>query len=363
MGSAKVKKTSKSAAATKAKAKAAPATKAKTRAAPARKNAEAVLPKRPSAPDENAPPPPEPTWMKHARVQELEFRVKLHIRMPDGSVADDDKAASLAMWPSVRLRMVFDPLFGWYRSRDTPWHKAAIATAMKLAALAKPAWMLENITDRWNVPVLDPVAFSKEKAEALVTRTVFLDGDGHTPWTELRSGDAFSVQYERSLVVRHDSVTLHLPPTEQNAALLEETLDQLVGGVSFAYAGVGYGYAGWSSVLAIDRGVKTMTRLEHYRRTKLDKLESTSATMGADWLLWIGDRWREPPQRVRAVAPLLEGAARTVEQKGGLTRITVPRPASLDDADGAKAAKAMAADLANVIKKLHAQHMREAMRR
>jgi hypothetical protein len=317
-----------------------------------------------AASDESGPAPSEPTWIKHGPLREMQARVKVGIAMPDGSVADDPRAAQLSLWPSVRLRMVFDPHYGGRDSRDTPWHKAAIAAAMRLGELAKPTWMVENIADKWGVPVLKPTAFSKEKAKALAARTLFLDGEGHTPWTVLRSGGALSVQYDASVVILDESVTLHLPPTGENASLLEKTLDELVQGVSFAYAGVGYGLAGWASALTVDRGssIAGSARLEPYRRGKIEKIEATSPAMGADWLLWVGDRWRQTPQKDRAVAPLLAGAGRAIEQRGALARVSVRRPASPDDAAGAEAAKALAADLHKVQKKLKDLQTRELLR-
>lgn len=288
----------------------------------------------------------EPTWIKPAKGRAPQ------VQLADGRIIPAKQALSLAMWPAVRLRVVFDPIAGWFRSRDTPWHDRVHALTLKLIELAAPSFIVENIGDRASEPVLAPIAYTRAKASALARRTLFFaQTSSHLPWVIFRSGEAHSVTYERSLVVRNDSVSLFLPPTPQNAKRLATALDSLVGrgAVAFAFASVSFADAGWASMLAVDRASKRSP--EGPRSNRLDKMESTAAVLGAPWLVWIGDRMR----RVDASGKLLAGSERRVRDTPSLARIEVARPNSTDDDAGAKAARQLRADLDAALKKTRAK--------
>ena len=297
----------------------------------------------------------EARWLKPSPTK------RLKVVAPDGTILEDAAAQKLGSWPSVRLRVVFDTGFVWWRFRETPWHEAAIATASTLASVRDWSWISENISDKSQPPVLHAIAYDKKKAAALFARTLFLDGRGHLPWTMLRSGDELSVQYDASFVVTAGSLSLHLPPTPSNAALLERTLDGLASRVAFAYADVSHALAGFSTAVALDW--HQPRRHEVYVAAQLDKLERAAPGLGAPWLLWVGERWRESPAKQRITQALSTGASRQVQDKGGLIRIALSRPRSPDDAAGARAGKKLAADVQAATKKLLALQTRELMRR
>jgi hypothetical protein len=153
-----------------------------------------------------------------------------------------------------------------------------------------------------------------------------------------------------SLLVLNSSVQLFLLPTAENAALLEEKLDSLAGRVSFAWAGVGYGLAGWASSLALGAGLP-------------GELERVWPAMDADWRVWIGDRWRNSPEQTRILDAAPHGPSCDIEQKGSVLRISVPRPASPEDIKGAKDARTLMASLNGIAKKINALERRAALRR
>jgi hypothetical protein len=323
------------------------ATKA-TRAAGATKGAKAEKPaKAAKAPAAAA----EPVWLQPSAKGK-----KLEIAKPDGSVVPAKGADSLALWPSARLRVVFDPWAGWVKSRDTPWHDAAAALAAELAELASPSVIVEDLRDKSAEPVLAPAPYTKKKGAELARQALFApQKSAHLPWVVFRSGGELSVTYERSLVVRNDSLSLFLPPTAASVALLERTLDRALqgGDLPFSHAGVGFALAGWASALAVD-GVREDAP-SSYRANKLEKLESQDQVLGAEWLVWIGERMRAPDTTGKLLAPLLSGAGREVVDEAPLARVEVSRPKSPDDAAGAKAARALADDLAAALKKVRAK--------
>jgi hypothetical protein len=296
----------------------------------------------------------EPTWGKSSVLVKVkgmkpEKATKLQVDLPDGSVASKKAALELAVWPAVRLRIVFDAARLWWGSHQTLWHEAAIAAAVELSALVSPTWMVQDTIDRWDDPVLKPEPFSKSAAAKHVAKTIFATKPP-MPWTVLRSGGALSVRYDASELVLNGSVEVFLPPTPANAALLEKTLDALAARVKFAWAGVGYGLAGWASSLALGGPAP-------------GKLEQKRPAMDADWLVWIGDRWRDTPAQEAILAPLERDASRTIERQGSLTRISVPRPVSPEDAKGANAAKKLAVELGDVTRKMNDRARRAALRR
>lgn len=296
----------------------------------------------------------EPMWgsesglvkIKGAGAQKV---TKLHIELPDGSIAPKKAASELVVWPAARLRVIFDAYHLWWGSHGTRWHDAAVSAAMDLAALVSPSWILHDTIDRWDDPVLKPEPFSKKTAVKHASKTLFATKPP-MPWTVLRDGAARGVRYQSSLLVLNGSVQVFLPPTPENVVLLEKTLDSLAGRVSFAWAGVGYGLAGWASSLALGGPVPA-------------KLEQKRPALDADWLVWLGDRWRETPAKEALVAPLEQGTGRGIERKGALTRISVRRPGSSEDAKGAAPAKALSVDLGRVAAKINALARRAALRR
>jgi hypothetical protein len=335
------------------KAKTPKKTGAKTAAKAEKTTRSATRAKAASAPAKLGPAPDEPVWVKPMTTP------RVQIQLPDGSIATQKVADDLAVWPSARLRIVFGEGINWYGKAGTDWHKQAIAMALKLASLAKPAWIVHDVIDRWDVPALKPVSFAKAEAEKLLGRTLFRK-DMPDPWTEMRTGDERGVRYDRSLLALREAVELHLPPTPENVDLLERTLDDLDGSIPFAWAGVGYGLSGWSSDLALTKDKRKVTPV---RGSQIRLLEDKSAVLGADWLVVIGGLWHVSPSHTRIVEELAKGPSRAVEQGGSLTRISVPRPESVDDAKGAKAAKKLAQDLKAAAKKIRAVEDRALLRK
>jgi hypothetical protein len=321
-----------------------------TRAAEAAKSTKATKPAKAPAVVKAPANASEPVWVK----PQVKGK-KLGILMPDGGLLAARDAEPVVLWPSVRLRVVFDPWAAWVKCRDTPWHDSAVERALKLAELVSPTFMVQDLSDRLSEAVLSPIPYGKAKAEAAIEKTLFLDAKTHLPWTVLRTGLDLGVTYDRSLLVRNDSLSLFLPPTPANAALLTKTLDALVGGggLPFSHAGVGFAVAGWASALAVDRAARDEPGT--YRANKLERLESKDAVLGAEWLVWIGERLRAPDTTGKLLAPVLSGAGRKVVDEAPLARVEVSRPTSPDDAAGAKAARALADDLAAALKKVRAK--------
>jgi hypothetical protein len=297
----------------------------------------------------------EPTWAKGTAVLKIKGMkpatvAALKVQMPDGNVASTKTAQEVAVWPAVRLRVVFDAFSLWWGAQRTPWHKAAVSAAIDLARLVSPKWIVQDNIDRLDEPVLKPEPFSRSAAARHVARTLFATRP-LTPWTVLRSGGALSVRYDASVLVLKSSVQVFLPPTAANVALLEKVLDRLPHRLTFAWAGVGFGLAGWASSVSLDA-------------PSPGKLEKKKPAMDADWVVLIGDRWRASPAQEALLVPLeCDEAARKVERRGSFVRISVPRPASPDDARAGRPARKLASDLAEVARKMQDLRRRAVLRK
>ena len=85
---------------------------------------------------------------------------KLHVVMPDGSIASKKQTAAMGVWPSARLRLIFGQSVSWFGKDKGKWHDRAVALVVKLAALASPKWIVHDIIGRNDIPVLKPVAYT-----------------------------------------------------------------------------------------------------------------------------------------------------------------------------------------------------------
>jgi hypothetical protein len=308
----------------------------------------------------------EPTWGKSTILikgggMAPQKATVAQVEMPDGSVASWKAAEGLVVWPTVRLRIVFGHHELWHGKAGPEERAKAIRVAMKLAAITKLSWINQDIIGRNDVPILKPVPFTKTEAQKLIERTLFVEQKANgTPWVVLRTGEALSVRYDASMVVLEDSVQLHLPATAENAKLLEETLDALVDEVTFTWAGVGHGFGGWASALAL---VQSTIKPQPLKSVGIKTLEQRTPNAGTDWLVWTGGLMRETPAHEAIVDPLGKAASRSSARKGALTRIAVPQPASPDDAKGAQPAEKLAADLRDALKKINAIAYRAALRK
>ncbi len=313
-----------------------------------------------------APGGAEPTWGKSTILikgggMTPQKATQVHIQMSDGTVASRKAAEALVYWPTVRLRIVFGRSETWFGKSGTEMRDKAIRAAMKLAVIAKTSWINQDIIGRADVPILKPTLFSKAEAQKLIARTLFVEQkDSGTAWVVLRTGGALSVQYDASVVVLQDSVQLHLPPTAENAAFLEKTLDGLVDEVPFAWASVGYGLGGWASVFAL---LLSTPKVQPIKGLGIKVLEQRAPDAGIDWFVWLGEILRETPAHQRIVEPLGRDASRDVSFRNSLIRISVPRPASSADSKDTKPAKKLGEELREVVKKITALETRASLRR
>jgi hypothetical protein len=313
-----------------------------------------------------APGGAEPTWGKSTVLikgggMAPQKATQIHVEMPDGAVASQKAADNVAIWPSVRLRIVFGHSDSWYGKSGEERREKAIRGIMKMAEIAKPSFINQDVIGRADIPVLKPTPYKKADAQKLLERTLFVEQRGTgTPWVVMRTGGALDVRYDASVVVLDDSVQLHLPATAENVERLEKALDVLVNDLPFAWAGVGYGWGGWASALAL---LQSTMKVRPIQGVGLKTLEQRVPSAGLDWLVWIGDVLRETPAQAAVVDPLGSGTDRTVTRRGSLMRIALPRPTSPEDAKGRKPAEKLAADLGDVLKKIRDLQTRAVLRR
>lgn len=296
--------------------------------------------------------------MKGSGMKAIEA-TKLFVEMADGKVASKKEEEALVVWPSARLRIVFGESVGWYGRSRGAWHDQATALAVKLAPLAKPQWIVQDIIGRNDIPVLKAVPFKSAEAKKLAGRVLF-DHQKQHAWACMRSGGPRDVRWDASVLVRQRSLQLHLPPTDANLRLLGKTLDALVAksDVPFAWATVGRGWDGWASAMALsanDVGPKTSVG-----GTSLVVLRQDLPKDGVDSLLWLGRAWCSDEgiaddEHEKLIAPVASGKGRTVTRtrENGLVRVSVPE----------KGGKALGADLAKVVSKVRDVARRAVLRK
>lgn len=310
----------------------------------------------------------EPTWGKSTVAIQIkgsgmkaQKATRIHVVLPDGSIGSRKAGDEIAVWPTLRLRMVFGRGASWRGNAGAEQREKAIRAVIKLAAIAGCSWINSDVIGRVDVPVLKPVSFTSTELQRLVARTLFVEQKATgTAWIVARTGGALDVRYDASVVVLDDSVQLHLPQNAESAALLEATLDALVGEVPFAWASVGYGLGGWSSARALSMNELTVRSI---KGVTLKTIEQRAPGAGADWLVWTGALLRGTPAHDAITDALGRDESRTTSRHGALVRIAVPRPASPDDVESAISASRLAVDLDNALKKLHALDFRAALRR
>ena len=313
-----------------------------------------------------APGGAEPTWGKSTVLikgggMAPQKATQIHVEMPDGTVASQKAADNVVIWPSVRLRIVFGHSESWHGKAGEEQREKAIRGSMKVAEIAKPSFINQDVIGRADIPVLKPTPYKKVDAQKLVERTLFVEQRGTgTAWVVMRTGGALDVRYDASVVVFDDSVQLHLPATTENVERLEKALDELVDDLPFAWAGVGYGWGGWASALAL---LQSTMKVRPIQGVGLKTLEQRAPSAGLDWLVWIGDVLRETPAQASVVDRLGSGTSRMVTRRGERMRISLPRPASPEDAKGRKSAEELAADLGEVLKKIRDLQTRASLRR
>jgi hypothetical protein len=277
---------------------------------------------------------------------------RLNVILPDGSMASKKETESLVVWPSARLRVVFGQTVNWFGLERGPWHAKAVGLVLKLAALVSPRWIVQDIINRVDIPVLKAAAYSTADAKKIAGRALF-DYRKDRAWACLRSGGPRDVCWERSVLVGQHAVQVHLPRSEQNLRLLERTLDRLVSSVPFAWAGVGHGWDGFASAMALSRN--EMKPKNRFGGVNLQTLRQLGPKDGTDTLLWIGRAWGSEKGMAdeaheRLIAPLVGGAGRSVTRAKGLARVELAGSPSAG-ARGAKSSPTLSADLASIIKR------------
>jgi hypothetical protein len=274
---------------------------------------------------------------------------KLHVVMSDGSIATKKQMERVAVWPSARLRVIFGQSVNWYGKEKSAWHDAAVALVMKLAALASPKWIVQDIVGRNDIPVLKPVAFTPAEAKRTVGRALFDYRKDHA-WACMRSGGPRDVCWDASVLVTQSTVQLHLPATDANVRKLAAVLDRIAHDVPFAWAGVGRGTNGFANVMALARN--EIKPIASYAGTSLRALRQVAPADGADSLVWIGRAWCSEKgfaeeEHQKLIAPL---AGKRGEIRDDLVRLS-------------KATKKDAANLAKVVARAHALLRRAVLRK
>jgi hypothetical protein len=279
---------------------------------------------------------------------------KLFIVMPNGERASKKEMASVAVWPSARLRVIFGQSVNWYGKDKGAWHDAAVALAMKLAPLASPSWIVHDITGRNDIPVLRPTPWKTSDAKKVAGRALFDYRKDHA-WACLRSGGPRDVCWDASVLVTQSSVQLHLPDTDANVRKLAGVLDRLVQDTSFAWASVGRGTNGLPSVMALSRN--EIKPIASYAGTNLRALNQVAPKEGSDTLVWIGRAWcsqdgLEEEAHEKLIAPICKG--RAVRRRDGLVRVAVKKGAP---------SKKLGADLATLVSRAHELLRRTTLRK
>lgn len=283
----------------------------------------------------------EPIWIKSPKTGEATMQ------LADGKIATLEEAQKFVFWPSIRLRIHFG---GWYRYYRSSWQKAVAAFTVKFIKFADFTWVHQE-TDpisHWIASVLRPTAFNRATVTKWIQRNIFRSHP-ENPMLLLRTGDKYSVIYEKSLLLYHDRVEFYLPPTTENVQFLEKLLDELVKNeladkVSFQYADISYGLAGW--LYPFTQFTKNIK--------KMYEPEKDSPIFGSSWLVWIGDLWLATPKHQKHLEILQNQSLYTLEEKYGFKRITTTRPSSYEDVKSAESAKRLTEGLKTVIKKMAA---------
>jgi len=175
---------------------------------------------------------------------------KLHVVMPDGSIASKKQLEEIAVWPSARLRLIFGQSVNWFGKDKGAWHDAAVRLVMKLAPLASPKWIVQDIIGRNDIPVLAAKAYTAAEGKKIAGRALF-DYRRDNAWACLRSGGPRDVTWDACVMITQDAVQVHLPDTSANVRKLQSVLDRIVDDVPFAWAAVGRGTSGFPNVLAL----------------------------------------------------------------------------------------------------------------
>lgn len=212
---------------------------------------------------------------------------KLHVVMPDGSIASKKQLETIAVWPSARLRLIFGQSVNWYGKNEGAWHDSAVRLVMKLAPLVSPKWIVQDIIGRNDIPVLAAKAYTVADAKKIASRALF-DYRKDNAWACLRSGGPRDVQWDACVIVAQDAVQVHLPDTSANVKKLAAVLDRIVRDVPFAWAGVGRGTNGFPNVLALAGNEVKRARIAGASQLALGQ---TNPKNGADSLVWIGRAW------------------------------------------------------------------------
>jgi hypothetical protein len=279
---------------------------------------------------------------------------KLHVVMPDGSIASKKQMATIGAWPSARLRVIFGQSVNWYGKNKGAWHDAAVALVMKLAPLASPNWIVQDIIGRIDIPVLKPAPWKANDAKKIVGRALF-DYQKYRAWACLRSGGPRDVVFDSSVLVTQSAVQVHLPYSEANVRKLAGVLDRVVADVPFAWAGVGRGTNGYPSAMALVHDARKP--MASYAGTTLRALGQVAPSDGQDSLVWIGRAWCnggfEDEEHEKLIAPAL-AKGREIARRDALVRISAKPGAP---------SKKLAADLSKVVGRAHDLARRAVLRK